>query len=79
MSRNNGTLEHWEYDMEIHQWLNLSIINSENINDASSSNTIEDFLYFIDPTSNLERVFTINGNEIITEYDLQNRCIKSNI
>ncbi|KKA03133.1 U3 small nucleolar RNA-associated protein 4 [Hanseniaspora uvarum DSM 2768] len=76
VSRNNGTLEHWEYDMEIHQWLNLSIINSENINDASSSNTIEDFLYFIDPTSNLERVFTINGNEIITEYDLQNRCIK---
>ena len=76
VSRNNGTLEHWEYNLEIEQWLKLSIINQQNINDASSSSTIEDFVYFIDPVTNLERVFTINGNEIITEYDLLHKCIK---
>lgn len=76
LSRNNGILEHWEYDMEINQWLLLSILNHRNINDPTSSNTIEDFVYYVDPTTDLERVFTINGNEIITEYDLYNKCIK---
>lgn len=76
LSRNNGILEHWEYDMEINQWLLLSILNHQNINDSTSSNTIEDFVYYVDPTTQLERVFTINGNEIITEYDLYSKCIK---
>lgn len=76
VSRNNGILEHWEYNLDIKKWVNLSIINHVNINDPLSSNTIEDFTYFIDPSTELERLFTINGNEFITEYDLVNKCIK---
>lgn len=76
VSRNNGVLEHWEYLVDIKKWINLSIINSANFNDSLSSNTIEDFVYFLDPTTEQEKVFTINGNEFITEYDLANRCIK---
>ncbi|XBW35300.1 hypothetical protein QEN19_000868 [Hanseniaspora menglaensis] len=76
VSRNNGVLEHWEFLTDLKQWINLSIINHSNINDSLSSNTIEDFVYFIDPITELERLFTINGNEFITEYDLNNKCIK---